>query len=313
MLDVRLLIDLGLAPKEAEIVVHMAGSLKGSKTGYFEAPGLANEVGIPREKIYTYLKNLEKRGVVETIGSRPKSFSLRPVDEVLDRLIETNRKNVEKTLSDLEAMVQDAKKSEYASLLPRISILKDGTQYVRAMIDTISTSERVMIIARTSVLLLPWELSGESGQLLETYRRIITDRARAGKIHVDYFIPFDHTRKEILKRSRESIIDARRAIKNLREFCIENRHPNIVVRNVPKVPAISLIIGRGRVAVGFTSEEEARTAKGILVESGDFFEFMSSMYDLLMSQPDVSITPVMVEKIEEKLNELGRERIEEAL
>jgi len=78
MLDVRLLIELGLAPKEAETVVYMMNSLKSSGIGYFEAPKLARAVGIPREKIYTYMKNLERKGVVETIGEGRRASPLGP-------------------------------------------------------------------------------------------------------------------------------------------------------------------------------------------------------------------------------------------
>jgi len=310
MLDVALLIDLGLSPKEAEIVVHMANALRATKRGYFEAPALAKEVGIPREKIYTYLKALEERGVLEAIGRRPKTVSLRPIDEVLDRLEMSQRGRMQESLSDLATKVEDARKAEYASLFPRISVLRDSTQYLETMIDMISKSAKAMIIARTSAILLPWPRSGEPPQLLETYRNTLIDRASAGRIRVDYFVPFDHTRGEILKRSTESTVDARRAVANLREFCIDKKHPNITVRNMSHIPAISLIIADGKVAVGFSSEEEARTAKGTLVESKDFFEFMSSVYDLLVSQPGGEITPQMVEEIDEALQRAGRARLD---
>ena len=312
MLDLRLLMNLGLAPKEAEIVVHMATSLRERSKGYFVAPVLAREVGIPREKIYTYLKRLEELGVVETIGSRPKSFSLRPVNEFLDTLAKSNRERVEGSLATLEATVEEAKKSEYASLLPRLSILQDRAQYVRAMIDIIRSSRRAMIIARTSALLLPWARESGPGRLLDDYRRALIDRAAAGAIHVDYLIPFDYTRTEILNRAGSSMVEARRAVGNLVEFCLSGKHQNISVRNMAPVPAISLIIGEGRVAVGFTSEEEARTAKGVMVESGDFFGFMSSIIDLLVDQQGSDIRAEMIEEIEEKLARIGRERIEGA-
>jgi sugar-specific transcriptional regulator TrmB len=313
MLDVRLLMDLGLAPKEAEIVVHMATSLRNTKKGYFEAADLAKDVGVPREKIYTYLKQMEGKGVIEAIGSRPKSFSLLPVDQVLDALLRTRREEAERTLGNLGQMVKEAKRTEYASLLPRISILRDGSQYVRAMIDTITSSERVMIIARTSALLLPWERERGPGRLLEAYRLKLVERATAGRLLVDYFIPFDHTRGEILERAKTVPVDARRAVARMREFCTEDKHPNISVRNMAGAPAISLIIGHGRVALGFTSEEEARTAKGVLVESGDFHDFMSSIYDMLLSQPEVEITPEMIAGIERDIQRIGRGRVEAAL
>jgi len=313
MLDVRLLMDLGLTPKEAEIVVHMANALKAARRGYFEAPALAKEVGIPREKIYTYLKGLEERGVLEATGGRPKTVSLRPIDEVLDRLEKGQRERLEVSLSQLSTKVQDAKKAEYASLLPRISVLKDNAQYLETMIDMISKSARAMIIARTSAVILPWPRSGEPPDLLETYRNTLIDRASTGGIQVDYFIPFDYTRAEILRRSTQSTVDARRAVANLREFCIDGKHPNITVRNMPGIPAISLIIADGKVAVGFSSEEEARTAKGTLVESKDFFEFMSSVYDLLVSQAGGEITSQMVEEIEDALQKAGRARLDAAV
>ena len=313
MLDVRLLMDLGLSPKEAEIVVHMANALKAAKRGYFEAPALAKEVGIPREKIYTYLNGLEERGVLEAVGRWPKTVSLRPIDEVLDRLEKNQRERLQESLSQLSDKVRDAKKAEYASLLPRISVLKDSTQYLEAMIDMISKSARAMIIARTSAVLLPWARSGEPPHLLETYRKTLIERADAGRIRVDYSIPFDYTRAEILRRSTESTVDARRAVGNLKEFCIDRKHPSNTVRNMSRIPAISLIIADGKVAVGFSSEEEARTAKGTLVESSDFFEFMSSVYDLLASQPGAEITSQMVEETEEALQKTGQARLDAAV
>ncbi|MBU7004129.1 MAG: hypothetical protein HXS50_01085 [Theionarchaea archaeon] len=313
MLDLRLLMDLGLAPKEAEIVVHMANSLRERGKGYFVAPVLAKEVGIPREKIYTYLKRLEELGVIDTIGSRPKSFSLRPVDELLDGLARSHRERVEGNLVQLEATVAEAKRSEYASLLPRLSILKDRGQYVRAMIEIIKSSKQVMIISRTSALLLPWSRESGPVQLLDEYRNSIIERTSAGSAHVDYLIPFEYTKTEILGRAGASMVEARRAIANLEEFCLSKKHPNIRVRNMSRVPAISLIIGEGRVAVGFTSEEEARTAKGVMVESGDFFGFMSSIYDLLVDQEGSDIGPEMVEEIGMALDRIGRERIQGVL
>jgi len=313
MLDLKLLMNLGLAPKEAEIVVHMATSLRERGRGYFTAPALAREVGIPREKIYTYLKRLEEISVVDTIGSRPKSFSLRPVDEFLDQLARARREAVEGSLAQLERTIEEAKRSEYASLLPRLSMLKDRAQYVRAMIEIIRSSSHAMIISRTSALLLPWSREKGPEQLLEDYRNAIIQRAAAGSIQVDYLIPFEYTKDEILGRAKSSVVEARRAAENLVEFCLSGRHPNIRVRNMSRVPAISLIIGEGRVAVGFTSEEEARTARGIMVESGDFFGFMSSIYELLVDQDGSEIRPEMVEEIQDDLARIGRERMEDRI
>lgn len=298
MLDTRLLTDLGLTPKESEMVVHMANALKTSRKGYFEAPSLASDLGIPREKIYTYLKTLEEKGVLETIGARPKRFCLRPLDDALEGLLQRRRESVEQALSQLQRAIQEAKSSEYASLLPRISVLRDATQYVRAMIDIVLASQDAMIIARTSALLLPWARSDEPEDLLATYRSVLLERARSGKITVDYFIPFHQTRREILARCSVSGADARRAISNMRDFCVDRKHPNISVKNIPRFPAISLIMGGGRVAIGFSSREETRTAKGILVESGDLYQFMSTLHLLLLAQPEVEITPQMIDEVE---------------
>jgi sugar-specific transcriptional regulator TrmB len=313
MLDTGLLAELGLTPKEAEIVVHMANALRTSKRAYFEAAPLAREVGIPREKIYTYLKNLEERGAVETTGTRPKSFALRPLNEVLDNLASSRRRQVEADMARLDQSVEEAKRSEYASLLPRISVLRDRAQYLRAMIETIRISERVMIIARTSALILPWAQEGGPTQLLEEYRNALLRKAEAGKLSVDYLIPFDYTRRAILDRALVSTLDARRALATMRDLCVEGKIPNIAVRNVAGTPAISLIVGRGRVAVGFTSEEEARTARGVLVESRDFFEFMASVYYLLSQREEAGITRDMVDSLGRELDHLVEGRLDERI
>lgn len=67
------------------------------------APNLAEATGIPNARIYSVLDSLADKGFVKIIPGRPKEYSVKPPEAVLERAIENERQAFEQSRHQLEA------------------------------------------------------------------------------------------------------------------------------------------------------------------------------------------------------------------
>jgi sugar-specific transcriptional regulator TrmB len=77
---IRVLINLGLSQREAEVYVFLA------KAGPQKARNIADALKIQRQQLHQSLKSLRHRGIVNATVERSIEFSAIPFDRVLELL-----------------------------------------------------------------------------------------------------------------------------------------------------------------------------------------------------------------------------------
>jgi len=82
------LLDFGFTKDEAEIYIFIL------KAGSCPARAVARKFGINRMKAYRTLKNLERKGLVQSTLERPVKFAAAPVAEMLDSQIEQAKRKI---------------------------------------------------------------------------------------------------------------------------------------------------------------------------------------------------------------------------
>lgn len=85
---IKTLKDLGLSEKEAKIYIII------SKIGPNKARNIAITAKINRVQLYSILKSLQKKGLIEATFEQPSRYSAVPFDEVLDLFIKTKEEEV---------------------------------------------------------------------------------------------------------------------------------------------------------------------------------------------------------------------------
>ena len=79
---------LGLSAYEAKTLLAI---IENPESTAEEIASLAN---VPKAKIYTVLKSLEKRGVIKTSQTRPKRYMALPAQEIIETMVEQKKKEV---------------------------------------------------------------------------------------------------------------------------------------------------------------------------------------------------------------------------
>ena len=85
---IKALIELGLARIDGEVYVYLA------KAGSQRVIDLAKSLNYDKQKIYTSLKNLQKKGIVTVTSQKHSVFSALPFEEALEVLIKKKKEQV---------------------------------------------------------------------------------------------------------------------------------------------------------------------------------------------------------------------------
>ena len=86
---IKALIELGLARIDGEVYVYLA------KAGSQRVIDLAKSLNYDKQKIYTSLKNLQKKGIVTVTSQKHSVFSALPFEEALDLLIRIEKEQAQ--------------------------------------------------------------------------------------------------------------------------------------------------------------------------------------------------------------------------
>lgn len=84
----KILKTFGLTENEAKVYVQL------SKTGSEKARNIANAVGVSRVQLYSILKSLQKKGMIESTFEYPTHYTAVPLAKVFDLFIKTKEEEV---------------------------------------------------------------------------------------------------------------------------------------------------------------------------------------------------------------------------
>ena len=153
----------GLSADEAEIYIRLL--MRGSSP----AGALSRTLKINRMKAYRTLKRLEEKGLVETIIGRPMRFSAKPLNELIEGFMETERErleDLEKAAKEIGAEWEKLKDDqETLDTGPKFRILSGRRQVLDQISQICTRAERSIFIMTTQNDLFRLSYSG----LTETF------------------------------------------------------------------------------------------------------------------------------------------------
>jgi len=106
----EILIGFGFKPIDSQVYIYLAK--KGPKRG----KDLVNSLKITKQQLYPSLKNLQKKGIVNSTNERPAIFSAVSVEKVLDALIKIKIEETQRMIQNKEDLV-----SSWRSMRPHNS------------------------------------------------------------------------------------------------------------------------------------------------------------------------------------------------
>jgi sugar-specific transcriptional regulator TrmB len=98
-LMIETLVGFGFKPIDAQVYILLA------KKGPQRGKDLANSLKITKQKLYPALRNLQKRGVVNSTHKRPAIFSAISIEEALDAVIKTRIEETQRTIENKEELL----------------------------------------------------------------------------------------------------------------------------------------------------------------------------------------------------------------
>jgi sugar-specific transcriptional regulator TrmB len=96
---IETLVELGFKPTDAQVYILLA------KKGPQRGKDLVNSLRITKQQLYPSLKNLKERCVVNSTHERPAVFSAVPIEQVLDALIKTRIKEIQRMIQNKEELL----------------------------------------------------------------------------------------------------------------------------------------------------------------------------------------------------------------
>ena len=121
-----LLREYGLNRYEASVYLTLLRLGKG------EAKEIARHSGVPLQRVYNVLEGLEKKGIVKTLGGKPKLFGAVEPEEALDNLISNVERECTLRLTRLKNL-----KGELLKILPRRGVRVEGKTEILTGIEAI--------------------------------------------------------------------------------------------------------------------------------------------------------------------------------
>lgn len=112
---------IGLSEKETEVYIFI------SKRGILTGTEVTRQLKLNKGQSYRLLKNLQKKGAVETTLEYPVRFVAVPFEKIVDSYIKSKREEVDLIEASKKDLLEDWKKiseTEFASSLERFSIIE---------------------------------------------------------------------------------------------------------------------------------------------------------------------------------------------
>ena len=151
--------SLGLKERESKVYIHLA------KKGVKKAREISDELKMDRVQLYRLLKDLQKKGMVESSFEQPTYFTAVPFEKVLDlfikakkeetRVLETNRNSLLSQWESLEVKVESRESARFMVIEGRSFVYSKIEQMIQETKDTLCvvTSSRGVVLAYQAGLL----------------------------------------------------------------------------------------------------------------------------------------------------------------
>lgn len=229
---------LGLAKLDAQVYVFLG------KRGPQKAIDIAKAFKIRKQRLYTIVKNLERKGLVNVTLEHPAKFSALPFEKALDLFVKSKRDEAWRIESGKEELFSDWKSiyiAEAAEKSPKFSVI-EGRNFIYPRL-------RQMIEEARSQLSIISTVSG----LVRADQFGLLDDA------------FNHARRTntkfrfITELTRENLQTVKRLVDRLpKGVCFEGRTPEFGQKLTSR-----MLIRDNEEAVFFVSQQEDKTAKEV--------------------------------------------------
>jgi sugar-specific transcriptional regulator TrmB len=189
--------------------------------GVQSASELARAAGLHRVEAYRFLRDLQREGLLRSVGRRPMRFAPLPPDELIDRWISGAHEHIERLTVDKARVLADLESSLAAPDEPdprKFSILEGREQTFRFLTKKIGSAEREVLASVSGFALAPAIDGGVDRSLREAHERgvkvrLVSDITRANLAEAKHFDGFTELRHALSPvTNRAVVIDRRGAL-----------------------------------------------------------------------------------------------------
>jgi len=151
------------------------------RRGQADAQMLTKEAGVPLGRIYDVLNGLVRKRIVEVQNTRPKLYRPKRTKEILDRLVDSKKKEMDVKLHQLEEAAEDLKKKfeHVDKTLPKDEVFVSvalGYEEIKELIrDAEYSADNEILIA-----MAPGDVPQNLRHVVEENARLLADKALHG-------------------------------------------------------------------------------------------------------------------------------------
>lgn len=154
----RMLREIGISQKEMEVYLFL------SKKGTYKAGGISKALNIDRVQLYRLLKDLQKRGMIESTFEYPASYVAVDLEKVLDMLINVKKQeaaNLERKKANMLSTLKTFQFDHNGVVSDKFMVLEGKylnskilqmVQQVKERLDVVTTGQGVIQSYRSGLL-----------------------------------------------------------------------------------------------------------------------------------------------------------------
>ncbi len=133
--------ELGLSPNEIKVYLLLLN------VGSLSAKEISEYSGVPFSKIYIVLRNLERKGWIESIYDRPIKYIARPPAEAVKNAITNMEKRIEEAAEYVSKVLQPIYEEKILPEKPEVWIFHGERNISMKIIDLMSKTREELLLA----------------------------------------------------------------------------------------------------------------------------------------------------------------------
>ena len=222
---------------------------------------LSSQVRIPVSRIYVYLNDLVKFGLLDRKFHEKAMFTLTEPETRLREFLLS--KDVE--IKEMQKGILDSLRAVTAQGLVMV---KSSEEFYQSAYSMVKDANMVKILSHNPLLIFSGDGDYWGGQLFEAYKKKIEGK------ELKFFYIFDKNflKSRELTKHIEEVVDKLKWLNSFKEAELR------VVDGKNILPLLTMIITDSEVLVGFSSPENMKVVRGLLLRSDEMAGFFKQIY-----------------------------------
>jgi len=273
--------ELGFAQYHSKILLYLL-----SENTYVDAQEIEEGSGVPLQRIYSILKDLEEENLIKKISGTVNQYAALPKEEFIENLINKNKKELQKQKKEYEQNALDLK--NVLNLIPsqlnqefNISYFNDDKNYWPVYIKAAKKLKkkdkyRIINSRRLANSILDFELKNNPDlkEMIEIDKKIIT---KGIKIH-HITSPKALVKHLISELKNEGLVKS--SINQLiKSYNNPKTKKNKLITIAPQFQNLILVILGNNVFIEFYNEKTNHIASAIHINSKNIAQDLANWFD----------------------------------